>query len=92
VVSFLLACIFLLLAAVWLYPSPVEGQAVMGEIARIFTVSRGPAMMGVFMLGAFAATFSTAFNYFDGCTASSARAAGTSSTEPRGWTVWTRTA
>jgi hypothetical protein len=66
VISFLLACIFLLLAAVWLYPSPVEGRAVMGEIAGIFTESLGPAWMSVFMLGAFAATFSTAFNYFDG--------------------------
>jgi Mn2+/Fe2+ NRAMP family transporter len=66
VVSFVMACIFLLLAAVWLYPSPVEGQAVMGEIAGIFTRSFGPGMMIVFMLGAFAATFSTAFNYFDG--------------------------
>ena len=66
VVSFFLACIFLLLAAVWMYPSPVEGRAVMGEIAAIFTESLGPGMMGVFMVGAFAATFSTAFNYFDG--------------------------
>ena len=66
VISFVLACIFLLLAAVWLYPSPVEGRAVMGEIAGIFTESLGPAWMSVFMLGAFAATFSTAFNYFDG--------------------------
>ncbi len=66
VVSFLLACVFLVLAAVWLYPSPVEGRAVMGEIAGIFTLSVGPWMMIVFMLGAFAATFSTAFNYFDG--------------------------
>ena len=66
VVSFVLACIFLLLAAVWLYPSAVEGRAVMGEIAQIFTQSLGPGMMAVFMLGAFAATFSTAFNYFDG--------------------------
>ncbi len=66
VISFLLACIFLLLAAMWLYPSDVEGTAVMGEIAGIFTESLGPAMMWVFMLGAFAATFSTAFNYFDG--------------------------
>ena len=66
VISFILACIFLLLAAVWLYPSPLEGRAVMGEIAGIFTESLGPAMMSVFMLGAFAATFSTAFNYFDG--------------------------
>ncbi len=64
--SFILACIFLLLAAVWLYPSPVEGEAVMGEIARIFTESVGPWMMIVFMIGAFAATYSTAFNYFDG--------------------------
>jgi hypothetical protein len=38
----------------------------MGEIARIFTESLGPGMMAVFMIGAFAATFSTAFNYFDG--------------------------
>ena len=66
VASFVIATIFLLLAAVWLHPSPVEGQAVMGEIAGIFTDSVGPAMMAVFMLGAFAATFSTAFNYFDG--------------------------
>ncbi|MEX2304315.1 MAG: Nramp family divalent metal transporter [Bryobacterales bacterium] len=65
-VSFVIACVFLLLAAVWLYPSPVEGRAVMGEIGKIFTVSVGPWMMVVFMLGAFAATFSTAFNYFDG--------------------------
>ena len=66
VVSFIIATIFLLLAAVWLYPSPVEGRAVMGEIAGIFTDSVGPWMMTVFMVGAFAATFSTAFNYFDG--------------------------
>ena len=66
VVSFILACIFLLLSAVWLYPNPVEGRAVMGEIAGIFTLSLGPGWMAVFMLGAFAATFSTAFNYFDG--------------------------
>jgi hypothetical protein len=38
----------------------------MGEIARIFTDSIGPQMMIVFILGAFAATYSTAFNYFDG--------------------------
>ena len=62
VVSFVLATIFLLLAAVWLYPSPVEGRAVIGEIAGIFP----PAMRVVFLVGAFAATFSTAFNYFDG--------------------------
>ncbi len=66
VVSFILASIFLLLAAVWLYPSEVAGNAVIGEIARIFTDSLGPGMMLVFLLGAFAATFSTAFNYFDG--------------------------
>ena len=66
VVSFVLACMFVLLAAVWLYPSPVEGRAVMGEIAGIFTESVGPWMMLVFLAGAFAATYSTAFNYFDG--------------------------
>jgi hypothetical protein len=66
VVSFIIASIFLLLSAVWLYPSPVEGQAVMGEIAGIFTRSAGRAMMVIFLLCAFAATFSTAFNYFDG--------------------------
>ena len=65
-VSFFLACIFLLLAAVWMYPSEVAGNDVMGEIAGIFTNSIGPWMMVVFILGAFAATFSTAFNYFDG--------------------------
>ena len=65
-ISFILACIFVSLAAEWLYPSAVEGRAVMGEIARIFTESVGPWMMAVFLIGAFAATFSTAFNYFDG--------------------------
>ena len=66
VASFIVATIFLLLAAVWIYPSPVEGRAVMGEIASIFTLSVAPWMMVVFMIGAFAATFSTSFNYFDG--------------------------
>jgi Mn2+/Fe2+ NRAMP family transporter len=66
IVSFVLACIFLLLAAVWLYPSPVEGREVMGEIAKMFTESVGPWMMIVFLVGALAATYSTAFNYFDG--------------------------
>lgn len=65
-ISFLLAAIFLLLAAVWLYPSDVRGNAVMGEIARIFTDSVGPHLMVIFLAGAFAATYSTAFNYFDG--------------------------
>ena len=64
--SFVMACLFLLLAAVWLYPSPVEGNAVMGEIAGIFTKSVGPWMMILFLISAFAATFSTSFNYFDG--------------------------
>lgn len=66
VVSFLIACIFLLLAAVWMYPSEVSGNAVIGEIGMIFNKSVGPLMMMVFFAGAFAATFSTAFNYFDG--------------------------
>jgi Mn2+/Fe2+ NRAMP family transporter len=66
VVSFVVASIFLMLSAVWLFPSPVEGRAVMGEIAGIFTRSVGSGMMIVFLLCAFAATFSTAFNYFDG--------------------------
>ncbi len=66
VISFILAAIFLLLAAVWLYPSEVKGNAVMGEIARIFTDSVGPNLMVVFLAGALAATYSTAFNYFDG--------------------------
>ncbi len=66
VVSFIIAVIFLLLAAVWLYPSEVEGRAVIGNIAKMFTMSIGPSMMNIFLLGAFAATFSTAFNYFDG--------------------------
>ena len=66
VISFLLASIFLVLAAVWLYPSDVRGNAVMGEIARIFTDSVGPHLMIIFLVGALAATYSTAFNYFDG--------------------------
>ncbi len=94
VVSFVIATIFVLLSAVWLYPSPVEGRAVMGEIAGIFTESVGPWMMTVFMLGAFAATFSTAFNYFDGwprivgacCRNLFRRTAGLSGTAARGLT------
>jgi hypothetical protein len=66
VISFVIAFVFLLLAAVWLYPSDVEGNAVIGEIGRVFSESLGPGMLVVFLLGAFAATFSTAFNYFDG--------------------------
>lgn len=66
VISFLIACVFLLLAAVWLYPSEVAGSAVIGEIGRVFSESLGPGMLVIFLLGAFAATFSTAFNYFDG--------------------------
>ncbi len=66
VISFGIAVIFLLLAAVWIYPSEVQGRAVIGQIAEIFTGSVGPGMMSVFLLGALAATFSTAFNYFDG--------------------------
>ena len=62
----------LLLAAVWLYPKvqtgevAVSGNEVMGVIATIFTESVGPWMMTIFIAGAFAATFTTAFNYFDG--------------------------
>ena len=52
VISFFLVCIFLLLAAVWMFPSEVQGNAVMGEIARIFTDSVGPGMMIVFLIGA----------------------------------------
>ena len=66
VVSFFMACLFLLLAAVWIYPSPVAGNAVIGEIAGMFTRSVGPWMMVVFLVGSFAATFSTVLNYFDG--------------------------
>lgn len=66
VISFILATIFLVLAAVWMYPSDVSGNAVMGEIAKIFTESVGPNLMLVFLAGALAATYSTAFNYFDG--------------------------
>ena len=49
-----------------MFPSEVQGNAVMGEIAQIFTDSVGPGMMIVFLVGAMAATYSTAFNYFDG--------------------------
>ena len=65
-ISAIVAFIYLVLAAVWMYPSAVKGKAVMGEIAKIFTESIGPWMMVVFILGAAAATFSTAFNYIDG--------------------------
>ncbi len=66
IISFIIAGIFLMLSAVWLFPSEVQGRAVIGEIAQIFTKSVGGWMMVVFLAGAFAATFSTAFNYFDG--------------------------
>ncbi len=66
VVSFVMACLFLLLAAVWIHPSEVKGNAVIGEVAGMFTESVGPWMMIIFLTGSFAATFSTVFNYFDG--------------------------
>ena len=65
-ISFILASVFLLLAAVLMYPSEVAGNDVIGEIATIFTDSIGPGAMIIFLMGALAATFSTAFNYFDG--------------------------
>lgn len=66
IVSALTVIIFVCLAAVTMYPSAVEGTNVMGEIAKIYTLSVGPWMMGIFLAGAFAALFSTSFNYFDG--------------------------
>jgi Mn2+/Fe2+ NRAMP family transporter len=66
VISFLIACVFLLLAAVWLFPSEVAGTAVIGEISEIFTQALGSGMGIVFLVGAFAATCSTVLNYFDG--------------------------
>ena len=66
VVSFIIACIFLLLAASSLYPSEVAGNAVIGEIATMFTSRLGPSVMVIFLTGAFAALFSTMLNYFDG--------------------------
>lgn len=65
-VSFIIASMFMILAAVYLFPSEVSGRAVMGELAGMFTQSVGDWMMYVFVAGAFAATFSTALNYFDG--------------------------
>ena len=65
-ISAFVAFIYLCLSAVWMYPSEVKGKAVMGEIAKIFTESVGAWMMVIFILGALAATFSTAFNYIDG--------------------------
>lgn len=66
VVSLLLAIVIMSLSVVWLFPSSVEGEAVIGEIAGIFVNSVGAWMMGLFLLGAFGVTFSTQFNYFDG--------------------------
>lgn len=65
-ISMVTVCLFLLLSAVWLYPSDLEGPAVMGKIAEIFIRSIGPWTAIVFFAGAFAALYSTAFNYFDG--------------------------
>lgn len=65
-ISMVTVCLFLLLSAVWLYPSDLEGTAVMGKIAEIFIRSIGPWSAVVFFAGAFAALYSTAFNYFDG--------------------------
>ena len=53
IVSFIIACIFLLLAAVWMYPSDVSGTDVFADIGGIFYESVGPAMMIVFFVGAF---------------------------------------
>jgi len=63
VISFVSACIFLLLAAIWIFPGR-NGTALAGDYPKIFAV--GPWMMIILLLGVFAAAFSTAFNYFDG--------------------------
>ncbi|MBS4024717.1 MAG: Nramp family divalent metal transporter [Clostridia bacterium] len=65
-ISFVIATMFLLLSAMWIYPNDVSGRGVMGIIAKMFTESVGPGMMYMFLIGAFAATFSTALNYYDG--------------------------
>jgi Mn2+/Fe2+ NRAMP family transporter len=65
VLSFLVACIFLFLAAIWIFPGSSTGNSGLpAGVAKIFHV--GPWMMIVLLLGVFAAAFSTAFNYFDG--------------------------
>lgn len=66
IVSMILAIIIMSLAATWIYPSNVEGEAVMGEIASVFTESVGAWMMALFLFGALGITFSTQHNYFDG--------------------------
>ena len=63
IISFLSACVFLLIAAIWIFP----GQNITGsapEYPKIFAA--GPWMMIILLLGVLAAAFSTAFNYFDG--------------------------
>lgn len=65
-ISFLVCAIFMMLAALYLYPSEVTDRRIMGELARMFTEAIGPAMLYVFLLGAFVACYSTALNYFDG--------------------------
>jgi len=65
-VSFVIASIFMILAVMYLYPSEIRGSAIMGELARMFTESIGPGMMYVFIVGALAACYSTALNYYDG--------------------------
>ena len=63
IVSFASACIFLLIAAIWIFPGH-QGTEIGADYPKIFAV--GPWMMIVLLLGVFAAAFSTAFNYFDG--------------------------
>ena len=65
ILSFLMACIFLFLAAIWIFPGgKADNNTLQHGIAKIFSV--GPWMMIVLLVGMFAAAFSTAFNYFDG--------------------------
>ncbi|NLC71326.1 MAG: Nramp family divalent metal transporter [Desulfuromonadaceae bacterium] len=63
IVSFASACIFLLIAAIWIFPGHNSAD-IAADYPKIFAV--GPWMMIVLLLGVFAAAFSTAFNYFDG--------------------------
>jgi Mn2+/Fe2+ NRAMP family transporter len=64
VISFVMACMFLFMAAIWIYPGGEADSSTYQGVAKIFSV--GPWMMIILLLGMFAAAFSTAFNYFDG--------------------------
>jgi len=65
VISMLLGMLIYMVAAVHLYPADLKGTAAMERISRIFDNTFGEGWGVLFLLGGFAAIFSTVINILD---------------------------